>query len=403
MVFNMFGNICRWIQGCLTGYSTTPPSLPIASTKNTFGRYHRENRTHLPLGTDIPISHRQCKQRLTKKRPRENMEKEIVSEYQQPPAKKKNAIESATKSLKSFTPLLTSTPRPSYEEEDKHSVISVSSSLSPTPSVIDFSQDTQSPEEIRTFGAFAADHTFINAFTSEIPPKKLSRQMKYQICNKPIAFEDFDAVTKTGRAGWLTTGAINSALLVCQRRNDLQTPDYRCSTLDSNFIQSVIEKNKNDKDRFFPRREDMRTQLMADRIFLPFNPGNHWVLYVIDAETSSIWCMESLGNYDVSTQGEEIKTWLEQYFRHKDIPEKAREVANYELKRVAIPKQKNINDCGVALIWAADRLYEGKTLLENGDTTNPKLYPNFRPVIRNTLMSCATTAGRLTPETITIE
>ena len=121
-----------------------------------------------------------------------------------------------------------------------------------------------------------------------------------------------------------------------------------------------------------------------ERIFFPVHlpEYRHWILLVVDKDRHAIYCVDSLRNNHGIAEAEILRLWLTEFANdHCDFH-------NFQIYQLNPPGQ-GTNDCGPALIWAADQLSKNKEI-QLPRLNGPATYKQYRKDIRKTLIHYCT-------------
>ena len=243
-----------------------------------------------------------------------------------------------------------------------------------SPVVIDLISDDSDIEDItdtqKAVSFVEISDSETDEFEASPPPKKIT---------------DAD-YTRLSDNKWLNDAIINTTLDIYQRQSS-QRLNTKFSNLDSLFLDSMIEKHQ------YPRT--LKTEhVLTDRVFIPCNTGVHWFLLVIDHKDGTITAYDSLPGRHARTEGKQVRDWLEKFLRKRNRTEEANRVANYRLTNFSLPMQDNTDDCGVALLWAAEKLYQNERVPQASG--HQYSYAGFRENLREILRSYVTPTQKLT-------
>ena len=234
------------------------------------------------------------------------------------------------------------------------------------------------------------------ALTEHVPEAKPLQPGRYQVgCEPTMDFHssELERLRRTSTfacANWLSGDLINCTLHLCEERNRLtaHTGVPGCKAIHSLMMNSLVQNNK------YPRRTSQLGKLAdnfsSDRVLVPCNPGGqHWVMLVVDHQNQTISSVDSLKPESVRSEAEQLQQWLVGLFNRDGRMKMAEQVKSYSCTACPVPSQHGGNDCGVAIIWAADRLSRGEHNLMSQPSVGNSGYKSYRRTIRNTLSHCS--------------
>ncbi len=148
-----------------------------------------------------------------------------------------------------------------------------------------------------------------------------------------------------------------------------------------------------------PRHVDLQ-QFTADQVFWPCHSSNHWFLVVVDNRHQCLWVVDSFYNADMVDQDDSvcsqtamefakrIRSWHQRLMAAHGETERAEALPNWPVLRQPVPMQRNNKDCGVAILWAAEQLFQRNSTLGSVRAAAPyqdyrqHLCQYFQPTVR---------------------
>ncbi len=160
----------------------------------------------------------------------------------------------------------------------------------------------------------------------------------------------------TSKDRWLNDSIIHTTLAVFKKRCTL--PQKPHVTDPNGYNQFVVKKG-------YPNKEVNINAFLSDLVFWPCNINDeHWVLVVVDNKEKKILHVDSLWGSNFSEKcAKLIYTWNTNFRLKQSLPDGN----DYKIKKHDIPFQTNSDDCGVAILWAAEEILKRKGALPHAD------------------------------------
>ncbi len=246
-----------------------------------------------------------------------------------------------------------------------------------------------SPEIISSDSA--ADEQELNysqVFTSEVPEhshKKqriISQKDSLKLVNVRVSMRAVE-LDRLAPKGEIDDSLITLAFaLLTQRQNKCPIPVV-CLFKSGLFFNNYVLVDRGVRINTSP----------YERIFFPVHlpEHHHWILLVVDKDNQAIYRVDSLHLNHGEAEANILRLWLSNY-ADDDC-----DFYNFRIRRLNPPGQ-GTNDCGPALIWAADQLSKNKEI-RLPKLNGPATYRQYRKDIRKTLIHYCTLrySGELTP------
>ncbi|GJQ14138.1 hypothetical protein GpartN1_g5929.t1 [Galdieria partita] len=222
---------------------------------------------------------------------------------------------------------------------------------------VDVSEDYLSPEELNRYLKDRFDLPY--AFDEKDPLSPLSpKALTYckfilkEPRNRLLVCRDGMKITRNDLrlllpGKWLNDEVINFYMSLLQERNERIVADNsypRCLFLSSFFFIKLLSGGHYDYAAV--RRWTRHINIFEyDKIIIPINIKNcHWILAVIDIERKCLICFDSIGGSHLEKL-QALRHWL--YDEYSTKLGSKLETGAYSFEQPDVPRQANMDDCGV--------------------------------------------------------